>query len=118
MGSRDRPRYRQRSASELTRRRRADHGCTEEEVRRFKGMRDFGFSFASIAELEGKPVEAVKLALASTRSPNPNSGRAVVNTTPGGLARLRAKALPGETAGQAFERVLGEHEHFERLLRR
>src|SRR4029453_14400646 len=81
--------YRRRIVAEQTVMRRAPHGCTDEEVRRMKAMRDVGrLSFDAIAEWEGKSVEEVKLALAPTRSPNPNSGRAVINTTPENLSRL------------------------------
>ncbi len=95
-------------ASEQTRRRRANHNLTEAQIKLAKAMRDEDppRDFSDIAGAIGAEEEAVKLALAPTRSPHGKRGH--INVTLNGHEWFKRYARAGEKAWQTFDRLVEE----------
>lgn len=96
-------------AAEQTGRRRAGHGLTTAQIRQAKALRDEDpqREWAEVAVLLGVAEDAVKLALAPTRSPSGKRG--ILNVTAEARDRFQQRfALPGEAAWEAFDRLLDD----------
>lgn len=105
--------------AERTKLRRPVHSLLPGEVRRANQMRDRGLTFQEIAGAIGQPVRDVELAIAPTRSPNPDSPFAVINTDKLTKDRFLSNRLPDDRSEhEVLVRVLNQAEAYQRLHKR
>lgn len=102
--------------SPLTKKRRVAHGLSEREIGQAKQLRDAAWPCEAIAHELHRTVREVELALAASRSANPDNPNTTIFTTRATLARFRDQELPGETRHQTLVRLLEEHAHLQRLF--
>ena len=103
--------------AEATRRRKR-HNLLPDEVRRAKQMDERGLTIEEIADALDQPVRDVEVAMASTRSPNPESPFAVINTDKPTKDRFLHLKLPDETDHDTFVWMLDQCERRERQIKR
>lgn len=102
--------------AERTTMRRPSHNLLPGEAKRAKEMRDSGMTFQEIAGAIGQPVRDVELAIAATRSRNPDSPFAVINTDTLTKDRFLAFRLPDDgSEHDVLVRLLNQAEAYRRL---
>lgn len=98
-----------------TKRRQSRHSLLPWEVEQAKRLEKQGKPINDIAEAIGQPVRDIELALASSRSRNPDNPNAIINTDKPTKARFLAFRRPDDRSDHdVLMRVLDHAEAFQR----
>jgi len=93
-------------ANPVTKALRPQTNLSDQQIEEVRKACKEGQDPVAIAQQKGVPLEDVKIALASLRTPVNNPGRKTLNVSPEAHKKVMASRLPGESAKEATDRLL------------